>query len=371
MGRKIAVRLLLLVLLLAALYGQQEIFAQEDSQGTHAEKEDTDDLEGGGDEDEQTKADTDHSDQEGQEETEQEQPPEGDGDDTQEKPPLPYEVSYGEPDGEEHQEKPPLPYEVSYGEPDGEEQYYTVKPQVTILHPGETGETVYILENVAGALTEGRISQPGGQAVIEPEAFGEGENRLRVWTEYAPPGKEIQTLYERELIFKIDTCPPSLDMWVEGGEGWHQYQADVGYKVEENSVGSGIKYIAYYVNGQEQEQPPEGDGDDTQEKPPLPYEVSYGEPDGEEQSAVCRTIRSPAGMSRRFSPLLMTTDWPPAACRRSGLPRRERRPCWGRESGMRRPDGDRRVRSSARMAFTGCGSGLSTGRGFSRRQEPR
>ena len=233
MGRKIAVRLLLLVLLLAALYGQQEIFAREDSQGTHTEREDTDDLEGGGDEDEQTKADTDHSDQEGQEETEQEQPPEGDGDDTQ--------------------EKPPLPYEVSYGEPDGEEQYYTVKPQVTILHPGETGETVYILENAAGALTEGRISQPGGQAVIEPEAFGEGENRLRVWTEYAPPDEEIQTLYERELIFKIDTCPPSLDMWVEGGEGWHQYQADVGYKVEENSVGSGIKYIAYYVNGQEQE----------------------------------------------------------------------------------------------------------------------
>ena len=77
MGRKIAVRLLLLVLLLAALYGQQEIFAREDSQGTHAEREDTDDLEGGGDEDEQTKADTDHSDQEGQEETEQEQPRRG------------------------------------------------------------------------------------------------------------------------------------------------------------------------------------------------------------------------------------------------------------------------------------------------------
>ena len=109
MGRKIAAQFLLLVLLLAALYGQQETFAQEDSQGTHAEREDTDDLEGGGDEDEQTKADTDHSDQEGQEETEQEQPPEGDGDDTQ--------------------EKPPLPYEVSYGEPDGEEQYYTVKPR--------------------------------------------------------------------------------------------------------------------------------------------------------------------------------------------------------------------------------------------------
>ncbi len=218
MGRKIAARLLLLALLLAALYGQQEIFAQEDRQEKH----------------EQPQGDTELSGEEG-ENPEEDQTDKG-------------------------QEDPPVPYEITYGEPDGENQYYIVKPRVTILHPGETGETVYSLENTAGVTAGGRISQPGGQAAVESEAFGEGENRLRVWTEYTPPGEELQILYEKEFLFKIDTCPPALDLWVEGGEDWHQYQADVGYKASDSSDGSGIKYIVYDINGLEQEITGKGEG---------------------------------------------------------------------------------------------------------------
>ena len=165
MGRKIVWRIVLLMAVLAALYGQQEIFAQEDVQEIpEREEKETD-------------------------------------------------------DGEDHKEEPPLPYEVSYEEPDGEEQYYTVKPQVTISHPGKTGEIVYTLENAAGIVLEGRISQPQGQAVIDRETFAEGENRLCVWMEYTPPGQEeeLRILYEKELLFKVDTCPPNLDMWVDGG----------------------------------------------------------------------------------------------------------------------------------------------------------
>ena len=205
MGRKIVWQVFLLVAVLAALYGQQEIFAQEDAQAICEEEE--------------------------------------------------KEPEDGEEQGEEQEKEPPLPYEVSYEEADGEEQYYTVKPQVTISHPGETGETVYTVENEAGTVLEGRISQPGGQAVIGQETFAEGENRLRIWIEYTPPGqeKELQIFYEKELLFKVDTAPPALDMWVDGGNIWNQYQAGLVYQASENTEGSGIKYIVCYVNGKEQE----------------------------------------------------------------------------------------------------------------------
>lgn len=221
MGRKIEVQLLLLVLLLAALYGQQEILARENRQETCEERKETDGSDGDMDQNEKTEGEKD---QEGQDQSEQDK-----------------------------EEPPPVPYEVTYGEPDGENQYYTVKPQVAILHPGETGKTVYSLENAGGTSAEGCVSQPGGQAVLDPEAFAEGENRLRIWTEYTPRDEELQILYEKELLFKVDTCPPRLDMWVEGGEGWHQYQADVSYKMSDNTGGSGINYIVCYVNGQEAE----------------------------------------------------------------------------------------------------------------------
>ena len=115
MGRKIVWQVFLLVAVLAALYGQQEIFAQEDAQAICEEEE--------------------------------------------------KEPEEGEEQGEEQEKGPPLPYEVSYEEPDGEEQYYTVKPQVTISHPGETGETVYTVEmrrelswREGSASREGRLS---------------------------------------------------------------------------------------------------------------------------------------------------------------------------------------------------------------------
>ena len=71
MGRKIVWQVFLLVAVLAALYGQQEIFAQEDAQAICEEEE--------------------------------------------------KEPEEGEEQGEEQEKEPPLSYEVSYEEPDGEE----------------------------------------------------------------------------------------------------------------------------------------------------------------------------------------------------------------------------------------------------------
>ncbi|MBM6685784.1 hypothetical protein H9X90_06580 [Faecalicatena contorta] len=257
MGRKIAAQFLLLVLLLAALYGQQETFAQEDRQETYEESQET--YEDG----KQTYEEREETDS-GDEGEEQHEQPKGDREQSGEGGENPGEEQTDQPqkgeDGDGQKEDPPVPYEITYGEPDGEDQYYTVKPQVTILHQGETGETVYSLENASGVSAGGRISQPDGQAVVEPEAFGEGENHLRVWIEYTPPGEELRILYEKEFLFKIDTCPPALDMWVEGGEDWHQYQANVRYKTRESSDGSGIKYIVCYINGQQQERTEKSEG---------------------------------------------------------------------------------------------------------------
>ena len=237
MGRKLAGQLLALAFLLAAIYGQQQIFAKEEP----AER--------------------------------------------------------------------PLPYEIAFEEPDGWDGYYTVRPQVTIIHPGPAGETVYVLEHAAGTGAQGRISEAGGQAVIGQEQFAEGVNRLRVWMEYTPlsedeepdteepdteepgpekpdaeePGAEEpdteepdteepvqpgppEILYEQTCVFRVDTRPPSLQAWIRGGNVWHQNQADVDFKAGETPDESGIKNIACYVNGDRVRVTEEGRGSLTVEE---------------------------------------------------------------------------------------------------------
>ena len=71
----------------------------------------------------------------------------------------------------------PLPYEIAFEEPDGWDGYYTVRPQVTITHPGPAGETVYVLEHDGGAGAQGRICEAGGQAVIGQEQPARGRGR--------------------------------------------------------------------------------------------------------------------------------------------------------------------------------------------------
>ena len=218
MGRKLAGQLLALAFLLAAIYGQQQIFAKEEP----AER--------------------------------------------------------------------PLPYEIAFEEPDGWDGYYTVRPQVTITHPGPAGETVYVLEHDGGAGAQGRICEAGGQAVIGQEQFAEGVNRLRVWMEYTPPAEDEEPgaeepvteepdteepvqpgppeiLYEQTCVFRVDTRPPSLQAWIRGGNVWHQNQADVDFKAGETPDGSGIKNIACYVNGDRVRVTEEGSGSLTVEEP--------------------------------------------------------------------------------------------------------
>lgn len=236
MGRKIAGHIIWLAILLAALYGQQEIFTQtEEVQAEDAELQETDDSVESGTE----------------------------------------EVGKEDGDEDEKQEEPPLPYEILYGRPNGENQYYTVKPEVTVFHPGNTGETVYVLQNDAGAVLQGRLSDAGSRAVIGQESFAEGTNRLQVWIEYIkpspepepdqpsaegqeeepdePPVTEPERLYEQTLEFKVDTCAPALSIRETGGNTWKQYQTEMEYKTYDNAEGSGIKNIVCYVNGKERE----------------------------------------------------------------------------------------------------------------------
>lgn len=238
MGRKLAGQLLALAFLLAAIYGQQQIFAKEEP----AER--------------------------------------------------------------------PVPYEVAFEEPGGWDGYYTVRPQVTITHPGPAGETVYVLEHDGGTGAQGRICEAGGQAVIGQEQFAEGENRLRVCMEYTPPAEDEEPdteepgpekpdaeepgaeapdteepdaeesdteepeqpgppeiLYEQTYVFRVDTRPPSLQAWIRGGNIWHQNQADVDFKAEETLDGSGIKNIVFYVNDERVRVTEEGGGRLTVEEP--------------------------------------------------------------------------------------------------------
>ena len=107
MGRKIAGQLLVLILLLAVLYRQQDIFAQDP---------DSRDVREIGEEQEN-----------GEEE-----------------------------EGEEAEPDPLVLYRVEYEKPEGETLYYTAPPTVKITHPGKRGETVFSLQS-GDRKKEGRL----------------------------------------------------------------------------------------------------------------------------------------------------------------------------------------------------------------------
>ena len=197
MGRKIAGQLLVLILLLAALYRQLDIFAQDP---------DSRDVREIGEEQEN-----------GEEE-----------------------------EGEEAEPDPLVLYRVEYEKPEGETSYYTVPPTVKISHPGKRGETVFSLQS-GDRKKEGRLKEGGNVAVISPEEFQEGTSILEIWME--DEGKKIR---HQQIEFKVDTTAPIMAVQLPD-TAWQQYEACAKVTAGDGALGSGVKNIVCYVNGQKTE----------------------------------------------------------------------------------------------------------------------
>ena len=200
MGRKIAGKLLVLILLLAALYRQQDIFAQ------NSDSRDVREIE------------------EEQESGEKEE---------------------GEEDGEVEPD-PLVLYRVEYEKQDGETSYYREPPSVKITHPGKRGETVFFLQS-GDSKREGRLKEEGSTVVISPEEFQEGRSMLEIWME--AEGKKIR---HQQIEFKVDTTAPVMAVRLPDTT-WQQYEACVKVTAEDGALGSGVKNVVCYVNGRKTE----------------------------------------------------------------------------------------------------------------------
>lgn len=213
MGRKMKKQIILLILVLAAVYWQQEymgwkeIFAQEIS-------------------------------------VEQEEPEE------------PEEPGMEEPDEEEIQE-PLEKYELWYSEAGGENGYYTTFPELKLRHMDTRGCTRYRMVDGTGRIREGEVKH--GEEICIHDEFTDGENRITIWmedvqTEDVEDDMQIPIRQdEQEIVFMIDTLPPELQVNTpRGNDFWYQMSTSVsvrGVDSTENVWNSGVKKIACYVNG--------------------------------------------------------------------------------------------------------------------------
>lgn len=236
MGRKVRKQILLLILVLAAVYRQQEymgwkeIFAQEISREQEGHEEEVEQEEPGEDE------------------ANQEAPGEDE--------PSPEEPGMEEPDEEELPE-PLEKYEVWYSEANGKNGYYTTYPELKLRHMDQRGCTRYQLADGTGRIREGEVKH--GEEICMHDEFTDGENRITIWMEdvQTEDGEDdMQTPVrkdEQEIVFMIDTLPPTLQVNTPRGDDfWYQTGTSVsvrGSDIVGNMWNSGTEKIACYVNG--------------------------------------------------------------------------------------------------------------------------
>ena len=230
MGRKLAGQLLALAFLLAAIYGQQEIFAKEEP----AER------------------------------------------------PLPYEIAFEEPDGWDGYYTVRPQVIITHPGPAGETVYVLehdggAGAQGRICEAG--GQAVIGQEQFAEGVNRLRVwmeytppAEDEEPDTEEPDTEDEEPGAEEPDTEEPDTEEPVQPgppeiLYEQTCVFRVDTRPPSLQAWIRGGNVWHQNQADVDFKAGETPDGSGIKNIACYVNGDRVRVTEEGSGSLTVEEP--------------------------------------------------------------------------------------------------------
>lgn len=146
-------------------------------------------------------------------------------------------------------DEPVVPFRAEIPPPDGEHGYYITVPAITIIHPGQTGVTMYRVTDGTGKVTEGCLKETGAQTVIETEALSEGKNCLTVWMEDDAGSKLEEYGLEQELW--IDTIPPSIDLKTQSGFSyWYSRYADLQVFVREEGTGSKVASVRCIADGE-------------------------------------------------------------------------------------------------------------------------
>ncbi len=201
MGRKMTKQWILLWILLAALYSQQEFYTQ----AKYAEE---------------------------QPESEKEIPKEDHPDEDV-------------PDQEKPELEPMEKFKLQYERPDGKNGYYIHKPSIRITHVSKRGCTRYRFTDGEGNLTKGELKEETETIVIEPAKFCEGKHVLRIWME--EEGNKVDGMAE-ELEFFIDSREPELTVSVPAGfDTWYQMEVAVSAVGTDGPSGSGIQNVSCYA----------------------------------------------------------------------------------------------------------------------------
>lgn len=211
---------------------KQEIYQEKEGQGISEEKTPGEEKEEGGAE-------------EGEENPGEEENPEGEEN--------PGEGGSGEGGTEKPpEEKPEIPiekYKVNIPEEDGDSGYYRKKPEVSICHVSQRGQTRYFVKYDEDIKAEGVLTSPGEKAVIKEHVFSEGKNVLYIWMEEEDGTKVEEEKLETKKVFRIDTKEPQIHMEVpKGFDAW--YQGKVTVKVRAEDKGSKVEKLSCKVDGE-------------------------------------------------------------------------------------------------------------------------
>lgn len=205
MGRKITKQWILLLILLAVLYSQQELFTQAKYAEEPAESE-----------------------KEIQKES------------------APFEEIPGE--GQEEPEPEPEPlkkYKLQYEKPNGKNGFYIRKPSIQITHVSNRGCTKYEFTDGNGTLTKGELNEEADNIVLDKTMFCEGKNVLRIYMEEDKMAVDGMT---EQLEFWIDSQEPELSVSVPAGfDAWYQKETVISAAGMDGPNGSGIQNVSCYV----------------------------------------------------------------------------------------------------------------------------
>lgn len=141
--------------------------------------------------------------------------------------------------------KPMRKYQIRIPKEDGSCGYYITKPEIKIMHIGESGRTLFSLSNGKKLLEKGVLQKDGEEVCLKGKVLEEGENILYTWMT-GEDGDEKK--FEETRKIRIDTTAPELQAEApEGFERW--YQKKVELTVYGKDKGSGISNITCQIDG--------------------------------------------------------------------------------------------------------------------------
>lgn len=152
----------------------------------------------------------------------------------------------------EFSEKPMQEYQLEYKQPDGREGYYVTKPEVRVTHREPKGRTLIRFTAGDGTVVEKMIVEEGEEVISEDLFTEGRNVLEIWMEEISQEETKQEKQYVQKIEFPIDTSLPLLQVQAPSGfDTWYQYGVILHIKASEQLDGSGINHIACYINGEQ------------------------------------------------------------------------------------------------------------------------